>query len=426
MVSGDVTSTDRPNRSRSCGRSSPSSGLPEPTSTKRASWRIDSPSRSTALRPDCATSSNRSTMWSSSKLTSSIYRYPRLARASRPGSKAFSPRVRARSISKAPVTRSSLTPRGRSMTGVGRSTSSVSLTLAQSGQWAGSAELTGHPRTTVIGGKRAAKARTAVDFPVPRSPNTRTPPMPGSIAVRIMARFICSWPTMAEKGKGVFMSSRLYIQVGKGALAVPGAVIAENPKAGIKLFAEPIALANRLDSMCMGAADARELGHAFAVGPNGKRDLVQEGHFADADLEGHIAIIAYDGTDIRHTSPETQGLQRPHGGARQRCKRPVGRAAFGRERGDARPLPSRRHRGEKNGPAFAGLGMIAPEDRGALGLCLRCPGIGPCRQNRIDCGVGDWGEAFTRAGPAKFPETDSRHTGQRQPRRAHHAKRPES
>jgi hypothetical protein len=28
-----------------------------------------------------------------------------------------------------------------------------------------------------MGGKSAAKARTAVDFPVPRSPNTITPPI---------------------------------------------------------------------------------------------------------------------------------------------------------------------------------------------------------------------------------------------------------
>jgi hypothetical protein len=62
--------------------------------------------------------------------------------------------------------------------------------------------LTGHPAMAVIGGSRPASARTAVDLPVPRSPKTRTPPIEGSIAVRIIARFISSWPTMAEKGKG--------------------------------------------------------------------------------------------------------------------------------------------------------------------------------------------------------------------------------
>ena len=119
MPSGVRTSTDRPKRSSSCGRSSPSSGLPLPTSTKRAGWRTLRPSRSTTFSPDAATSIRRSTRWSSSRLTSSIYRKPRLAWASRPGSNAFSPRVRARSRSSAPTTRSSVAPSGRSTTGTG-------------------------------------------------------------------------------------------------------------------------------------------------------------------------------------------------------------------------------------------------------------------------------------------------------------------
>ena len=46
---GAVTSTQSPKRSSSCGRSSPSSGFIEPTSTKRAGWRCEMPSRSTRL-----------------------------------------------------------------------------------------------------------------------------------------------------------------------------------------------------------------------------------------------------------------------------------------------------------------------------------------------------------------------------------------
>jgi hypothetical protein len=57
------------------------------------------------------------------------------------------------------------------------------------------------PTTARIFGSKAAKARTAVDLPVPRSPNTKTPPMLGSMAVSMMANFMSSWPTMAEKGK---------------------------------------------------------------------------------------------------------------------------------------------------------------------------------------------------------------------------------
>ena len=63
----------------------------------------------------------------------------------------------------------------------------------------------GQPLTTLMGGKRSAKALIAVDFPVPRSPKTNTPPIFGSIAVRISANFILSCPTIAVNGKGVFI-----------------------------------------------------------------------------------------------------------------------------------------------------------------------------------------------------------------------------
>ena len=64
-------STARPKRSSSCGRSSPSSGFIEPTSTKRAGWVCETPSRSIRLTPDTATSSSTSTRWSASRLISS-------------------------------------------------------------------------------------------------------------------------------------------------------------------------------------------------------------------------------------------------------------------------------------------------------------------------------------------------------------------
>lgn len=63
--------TLRPKRSSSCGRSSPSSGFIVPISTKRAGCRWEMPSRSTRLTPLAATSSNKSTRWSGSRLTSS-------------------------------------------------------------------------------------------------------------------------------------------------------------------------------------------------------------------------------------------------------------------------------------------------------------------------------------------------------------------
>jgi len=48
------------------------------------------------------------------------------------------------------------------------------------------------PATTRIGGSRLASARTAVDLPVPRSPNTITPPIRGSTAAISSAVFISS------------------------------------------------------------------------------------------------------------------------------------------------------------------------------------------------------------------------------------------
>ena len=120
ILLGVFTSTAKPNRSKSWGRNSPSSGLPLPTKTNLAGWRILKPSRSTTFSPEAATSISKSTKWSSSKFTSSIYRKPRLARANKPGSNAFSPRVNAFSRSKAPTTRSSVAPKGKSTTGTGR------------------------------------------------------------------------------------------------------------------------------------------------------------------------------------------------------------------------------------------------------------------------------------------------------------------
>ena len=60
--------------------------------------------------------------------------------------------------------------------------------------------LKGESATTRTSGSSAASARAAVDLPVPRSPRMSTPPMRMSIALRIRARFMRSWPTMAVKG----------------------------------------------------------------------------------------------------------------------------------------------------------------------------------------------------------------------------------
>ena len=159
------------------------------------------------LRPVTATSSSRSIKWSSKRLTSSMYRKPRLARARSPGSKVLTPSFNARSMLIVPHTRSSVAPRGRSTTGTGAS-SRISFPFSssrarQSPQRFASSKGSQpyrQSRTRAIAGRRSARARTAVDFPVPRWPIISTPPIFGSITFRSRANFISSWPTMAVKG----------------------------------------------------------------------------------------------------------------------------------------------------------------------------------------------------------------------------------
>ena len=93
--------------------SSPSSGFMVPTRMKRAGWVKEMPSRSTTLTPMAAASRSTSTRWSSRRFTSSTYKIPRLAAASSPGSKCFSPLLMARSRSMVPSSRSSVVPEGQ-------------------------------------------------------------------------------------------------------------------------------------------------------------------------------------------------------------------------------------------------------------------------------------------------------------------------
>mmetsp|Transcript_64377 Transcript_64377/g.130976 ORF Transcript_64377/g.130976 Transcript_64377/m.130976 type:complete len:267 (+) Transcript_64377:1881-2681(+) len=116
---GAITSHIRPNRSRSCGRSSPSSGFMVPISTNRAGWDIVMPSRWMVFTPEAAASSKTSTRWAGKRLTSSMYKIPRLAAARRPGEKTgFPPDFRVAEKSIEPNTRSSVAPIGRSTKGV--------------------------------------------------------------------------------------------------------------------------------------------------------------------------------------------------------------------------------------------------------------------------------------------------------------------
>ena len=63
------------------------------------------------------------------------------------------------------------------------------------------ANANGSPAAAVTGGSSGASARTAVDFAVPRSPRTSTPPTSGATALTSSASISASWPTMADSGK---------------------------------------------------------------------------------------------------------------------------------------------------------------------------------------------------------------------------------
>ena len=108
------------------------------------------------------------------------------------------------------MTRSSVAPNGKSTTGTGFLIAlsfppilSLALSSSQIGQVPeaafGSQAYT-QSCTELISGSNAASARTAVDFPVPRSPITKTPPTLESRAAIKIANFISSCPTIAEKG----------------------------------------------------------------------------------------------------------------------------------------------------------------------------------------------------------------------------------
>src|SRR5205823_14792123 len=84
---------------------------------------------------------------------------------------------------------------------------------------AGSQEY-GQPRTTGTGGSSAASPRTMVDFAVPFSPRTRTPPMAGDTALSSSASFRSAIPTMPANGYA--LSAGLALSVVAMRLVLPG------------------------------------------------------------------------------------------------------------------------------------------------------------------------------------------------------------
>src|SRR6267378_2134607 len=203
-IASPRTCTQSPKRSTNCGRSSPSSGFIVPTKTNRAASPAETPSRSTVTQPPAAASNRRSTMWSGSRLTSSTYKTPPSARASRPDRNSELPSCNTREISSDPTTRSSVAPRGSSTNGAA------------------------FPSDVL--GRSAARPRAAVLLAVPLSPVISTPPIVGSTATSTSASFKSSCPTTAENGKsGLIEGSRQLLRWSPRSQEAPHAISSAFP-----------------------------------------------------------------------------------------------------------------------------------------------------------------------------------------------------
>ena len=132
-----------------------------------------------------------------------------MASASIPGSNDFIPSFKAFSILIDPTTLSSVEPKGSSTTRMFLVSTSYPSDLheSQSESLSSGSQLKAQPLITFIGGKRSAKALTAVVFPVPLSPLIKTPPILGFIAFSIRDFLTSSWPTIAVNGKIRFFNS---------------------------------------------------------------------------------------------------------------------------------------------------------------------------------------------------------------------------
>ena len=123
-----------------------------------------------------------------------------------PGWKDVTPTVSKCPTSSEPVSRSSVAPTGSSTSRVGRDCAAAPAGCGPSGH-CGSGAAGEHekrqPATTSTGGRTAVSARTAVDFAVPFSPRTSTPPIAGEIALRMSASRMSSMATMALNGNWV-------------------------------------------------------------------------------------------------------------------------------------------------------------------------------------------------------------------------------
>mmetsp|Transcript_28946 Transcript_28946/g.73420 ORF Transcript_28946/g.73420 Transcript_28946/m.73420 type:complete len:243 (-) Transcript_28946:322-1050(-) len=191
-------------RSRRCGRRGPSSGFHVATISGRQGCLMERPSRSTELTPLSTAVRSKLTRSSWSRLTSSMYRMPRWAFASRPGSKTGRPCSIEAWTSKEPTRRSSVQPRGSSTKGQSMTlvlTSPLSsfcmrcLVKSSHSPGRSGSQLQMDLSTTSMRGSTSRRDRANVVFAVPWPPAMPTPPSEGSMQASRSASFTSSRPT---------------------------------------------------------------------------------------------------------------------------------------------------------------------------------------------------------------------------------------
>ena len=187
-----------PKRSSSCGRSSPSSTFIVPTSRKRDACTTDTASRSTRDDARRRRVEQRVDQVVGQQVDLVDVEDPLVRAGEQPGLEGALAGQRAAEVERpdeavqrraqrqldqrapraAPARRRRHDPFGPSSPG---------------------ANANGSPAAAVTGGSSGASARTAVDFAVPRSPRTSTPPTSGATALTSSASISASWPTIARE-----------------------------------------------------------------------------------------------------------------------------------------------------------------------------------------------------------------------------------
>ena len=124
---------------------------------------------------------------------------------------------------------------------------------------------------------------------------------------------------------------------------------------------------------------------------------MQERHFANADLEQNVRIIANDLRNIGDAPPKAQRIEGLYCGAGQRRNRAVCWLSIGDKRRLPIPFPPRCAGGEIQGAIFDCMCAIAAEGWTFCNLRLCGHMVGPSGKNGINRNIRNGRKSLTRA-----------------------------